>query len=122
MGTDTKAYAGQIYKDLGCSEHQTLSFIQEVLEDIQLFDRKQRDYGPQNIATFMEKGVLVRANDKMARLVNLLWTLPGSIQVIMEGEELKPIAVANESIEDSWRDLSVYGVIARLCRKGLWNS
>lgn len=26
----------------------------------------------------------------------------------------------NESIEDSWKDLSIYSTIARLCRKGLW--
>ena len=26
----------------------------------------------------------------------------------------------NESIDDSWKDSSIYGVIARLCRRGLW--
>ncbi len=101
-----------LHDQLECTEGQTKAFIQEVLADIQLFDRKQRDYGPKNISTFMEQGVLVRANDKMARLVNLLWNR----------EPVTDPIPFNESIEDSWRDLSVYGVIARLCRKGLWQS
>ena len=75
------------------------------LEDIVTFDRKQHDYGSRNIGDFGEAGVLVRANDKMARLKNLSG---------------KAEAPTNESIEDSWKDLSVYGIIARLCRAGVW--
>ncbi len=108
MAYDEETLVQEIHTQLGCTEDQSLAFIQEVLYDISLFDQKQRDYGPRNIAAFEEKGVLVRAHDKMARLVNLIW--------LREGDP------TNESIEDSWRDLSVYGVIARLCRKGLWNS
>jgi len=99
----------KIFNFLSCTEQQTLSFIQEVLDDIKLFDEKQRDYGPGNIAAFGEIGVLVRANDKVARLINLLWTRPS--------HDEEP---TNESIKDSWQDLSVYGVIARLVRKGKW--
>lgn len=95
----------QLFESLGCTEEQTHSFIQEVLDDIVLFDQKQRDYGPTNISAFGEKGVLVRTNDKMARLINLVWS------------DKDP---TNESVEDSWRDLSVYGVIARLVRTGRW--
>lgn len=64
---------------------------------------KQHDYGHSNITDFGELGVLVRANDKMARLKNLLncSSIP-----------------KNESIEDSWRDLSNYGIIALLIRRG----
>ena len=94
-----------IFQDLKCTEPLTIEFIQQVLESITLFDKKQHDYGNTNIAAFGEKGVLVRANDKMARLINLS----------KEGERAN-----NESLDDSWRDLSIYGTIALMVRQGVW--
>ena len=94
-----------IFQDLQCTESLTVEFIQQVLENVRLFDKKQHDYGNANIAAFGEKGVLVRANDKMARLINL------------SKEDEK----ANyESLDDSWRDLSIYGTIALMVRQGVW--
>ena len=94
-----------IFQDLQCTEPLTVEFIQQVLESITLFDKKQHDYGNANISAFGEKGVLVRANDKMARLINLS----------KEGEKAN-----NESLDDSWRDLSIYGTIALMVRQGVW--
>jgi hypothetical protein len=74
------------------------------LENICLFDMKQRDYGSSNISGFGEFGVLVRMTDKMERLKNL-WKME------------KP---KNESIDDSYVDLSNYALIALLVRKGIW--
>ena len=88
---------------LGLTEPLSREFIRVALEDIKTFDSKQHDYGSENIAAFGELGVLVRANDKMARLRNLAERAP-----------------ENESVADSWRDLSVYGVIARMVRAGVW--
>jgi len=95
----------RIFKELDCSEVVTVAFINEILQDIKLFDKKQHDYGSRNISDFGEKGVLVRVNDKLSRLKNLIW-----------GDK----DPANESINDSWTDMSVYGVIARLVRNGKW--
>ena len=92
-----------LFHDLGLTEEISKEFIKIALSDIRLFDRKQRDYGSRNISDFGEHGVLVRANDKIARLKNL---------------QGKP--ASNEAVEDSWADLSVYGVIARMCRAGTW--
>jgi hypothetical protein len=79
--------------------------LEIAIKNIQLLDSKQKDYGSQNIAAFGEFGVLVRAWDKVSRLRNLL----GNVQ-----------SPANESIEDSWLDLSNYAIIAALCRRGEW--
>ena len=95
---------GALFEALGCTEPLTLRFISMVLSDVALFDRKQHDYGSANIAEFGLEGVLVRANDKLARLKNL---------------RHKP-AAKNEAVEDSWADLSVYRVIARLCMAWEW--
>ena len=97
-----------IYKELGCQEIQTKFIIQKFLEDMKLFDKKQHDYGPQNIAKFGTTGVLVRSSDKLERLINLY-----------KREEEPEVA---EPITETWQDLSVYGAIARVCEDGEWLS
>ena len=77
--------------------------VNEVTSELkELMVRKQADYGHQNITDFGEYGVLVKANDKICRLKNLLGK-----------KEPK-----NESIEDSWIDLANYAIIALMLRKG----
>lgn len=98
---------GYIYNLLDCQEEQTKSIIVTMLGDIQLFDKKQHDYGPGNIAKFGEFGVLVRTNDKLERLINLN----------RRGDD-----PANESVMDTWQDLSVYGAIARVVKQNQWKS
>lgn len=95
-----------IFSTLHCSEDLTREYIKIVLSDIELFDRKQHDRGPENIARFGERGVLIRLADKQARLHKIVW----------DGVEPK----VSEPVEQEWADTSVYGVIARLCRAGVW--
>lgn len=64
---------------------------------------KQRDYGQGNILAFGEFGVLVRSSDKFERLKNLL----------KEGK-----APNNESIEDTWKDIAGYAILALMLRRG----
>ena len=62
--------------------------VDEVMGELrELMINKQRDYGHSNITDFGEYGVLVRLNDKVCRLKNLL------------GNKKEP---KNESIDDSW--------------------
>lgn len=92
---------------LNCQEPLTRAFILVSLENAILFDGKQRDYGPRNISGFGILGVLVRMNDKMERLKTLFGT----------GKRRKP---KNESIQDTLRDISNYGVIGYMVEKGVW--
>lgn len=89
--------------------------IQE--EHYRLFCEKQMDYGPGNIAMGTDlksdedkslslKGITVRMNDKVQRLVNL--TLRHS-----RGPQ-------NESLLDSFKDTGVYCTIAILVSRGIW--
>lgn len=80
-------------------------FIDVTLDNMQLFLEKHHDYGPHNIAAFGELGVLIRMNDKYSRLLNL----------IPKGVEAK-----FESLEDTWRDMSIYSTIALMCRTEKW--
>ena len=99
--------ACSIYDILECQEEQTKYIILTMLDDIKLFDKKQHDYGPGNIAKFGEFGVLVRTNDKLERLINL---------------NKRGDTPANESVMDTWQDLSVYGAIARVVKQAQWKS
>jgi len=74
-------------------------------ENVQLADRKQQDYGPNNILYSGEMGIIVRCQDKLCRLKHMLEKNGG---------------VQNESIEDSYRDLANYALIGILLRRGDW--
>jgi len=86
------------------------------IEQYLIFLKKQNDYGPANIAmnTQLESeqdiklsltGLTVRLNDKISRLVNLI---------------LRKNKAQNESIEDTFLDVSVYGTISRIVMRGKW--
>jgi len=66
---------------------------------LELMFKKQHDYGHGNIMKFGEFGVLVRINDKIARLQNLY----------IRGDDPQ-----NESLIDSWIDLFNYSIISLL--------
>jgi hypothetical protein len=77
--------------------------VEAVMGELEhLMISKQKDYGPGNIMSFGEFGVLVRVNDKIERLKNLL----------KEGKTPK-----NESVEDSWKDIANYAIIALMLRR-----
>lgn len=78
--------------------------------------RKNHDYGTGNIAMgtalatqedvqLALTGIIIRANDKIQRLINL----------VVKGHQ-----PANEAIADSFIDLANYGVIALLVSRGAW--
>ena len=93
-------------------EFQRLQF-----EQWNLFCKKQMDYGPSNIAmgtslnTPEEKrlskiGLIVRINDKVQRLINL---------VVKNNREAQ-----NEPTIDAFKDLACYGIIAQIVDSGKW--
>jgi hypothetical protein len=70
---------------------------------------KHRDYGPKNISDSPGgpiNGLRVRMHDKMARINNLTTTHD------------KPF---HEPLEDSFKDLANYGIIALLVLRGKWD-
>lgn len=82
-------------------------FLKIALENVLLMDAKQQDYGSKNISDFGKFGVLVRMNDKLQRIKNIFGT----------GKRKK---VKNESLQDSFRDLSNYAIIFIMLDNGNW--
>ena len=73
---------------------------------------KQTDYGPRNILDCGQVGVVIRANDKLARLRNLYG--------ITDGTFVKK-AGKNESVDDSFVDLANYAIIALMLRNNVFD-
>ena len=83
-----------------------------------LFCKKQSDYGPSNIAVGTQlvteeeinlslTGLWFRMNDKIQRLKNML--MSGRVS-----------AVKDEPIEDSFMDVSIYGIMAMVVKNDKW--
>ena len=81
-------------------------FLHRALENAKLMDNKQKDYGSKNISSFGTFGVVVRMNDKFERIKNLF--------------KNKRKRAVNESIKDSFRDLSNYAIIALMLEQNEW--
>jgi hypothetical protein len=83
-------------------------FLDEAFEEIskemlETFIKKHKDYGKGNILDTGDLGIAFRVNDKLTRLKNLLTN------------KKKPV---NESMEESWMDISVYAIIAVMYLRG----
>tara|TARA_B100000287_G_C20306229_1_gene651953 strand:+ start:239 stop:622 length:384 start_codon:yes stop_codon:yes gene_type:complete len=97
---------------------ETANEFKEIQEEQYLtFCKKQMDYGPSNISMGTGVGgqvnkklattaLVVRINDKVQRLLNL---------VVNNDREAQ-----NEPTEDAFKDLSVYGIIAQIVNNGKW--
>ena len=108
---DAISYIEEQYPETA-KEFQRLQF-----EQYHLFCKKQMDYGPTNISmgtplnTDSEKrlslvGLIVRINDKVQRLLNLM---------VRNNREAQ-----NEPSIDAFKDLACYGIIAQIVQNGKW--
>lgn len=69
--------------------------------------RKQKDYGPENIARFGDVGLLIRMHDKIARLENILERSNNDFNTAVLIN-----AVSDETIIDTLVDIIGYSAIA----------
>ncbi|MBF93359.1 MAG: hypothetical protein CMB78_06255 [Euryarchaeota archaeon] len=122
----SKYKKGDLYKG---SKDKAIAYIEEhypetakefqqiQFEQWHTFCKKQMDYGPSNISMGTslvsedEKrlslvGLIVRINDKIQRLMNL---------IVKHNREAQ-----NEPTIDAFKDLSVYGIIAQIVQNGKW--
>lgn len=83
-------------------------YLEEAFEEIcktlkNVFVKKHKDYGKDNILEMGELGVAFRETEKVSRLKHLL------------REDREP---QYESMEENWIDVAVYAVIAIMLRRG----
>lgn len=105
------AYCEEHYPDT-CKEFRDIMTEQYIM-----FCKKQKNYGPSNISvgTNLETeddiklsttGLWFRVNDKVQRLKQLV--------VLGHNDEV------GESIDDTFQDLSIYGIIAQIVKRRKW--
>lgn len=79
------------------------AFERVTAELLTMFLKKHKDYGKGNILSVKELGIAMRISEKIERIKHIL--IQGSVP-------------ANESIDETWTDVAVYAVIAKLVRSG----
>lgn len=79
------------------------AFAQVNDELLQMFLKKHKDYGKGNILANGELGIAMRIAEKVERIKHLL---------------VSNQTPSNESIDETWIDIAVYGVIGVLYRRG----
>ena len=95
----------------------TAEFKRIMFTQYELFCLKQSNYGPDNISVGSKletpdevkvslTGLWFRMNDKIQRLKQLV--------VLNKKDNI------GESVEDTYQDLSVYGIIAQIVKNGKW--
>ena len=95
----------------------TSEFKRIMFTQYELFCLKQSNYGPDNISVGSRletpdevkvslTGLWFRMNDKIQRLKQLI--------VLNKKDNI------GESVEDTYQDLSVYGIIAQIVKNGKW--
>lgn len=99
-------FQDELHSRLGLKTQAAKEFLNIALENCILMDRKQLDYGSKNISDFGMIGVIIRMNDKFQRIKNLV--------------ENRRKASVNESIRDTFRDVSNYAIIALLLDNKRW--
>ena len=86
-------------------------------EQYETFCKKQMDYGPSNIS--MGTGVGTTVNTKLATTA-LVVRINDKVQRLLNLTVANDRAAQNEPVEDAFKDLSVYGIIAQIVRNGKW--
>jgi hypothetical protein len=95
----------------------TAEYLRIIMEGYETFCSKQSNYGPGNISV----GTTLQTDeDKKLSLTGLWFRMNDKIQRLKQLVVLGKQDNVGEAIDDTYQDLSVYGVIAQLVSRGKW--
>jgi hypothetical protein len=95
----------------------TDEFKRLMFTQYELFCLKQSNYGPNNISVGTN---LETVEDKKLSLTGLWFRMNDKIQRLKQLVVLSKEDSVGESVEDTFQDLSVYGIIAQIVSNGKW--
>jgi hypothetical protein len=95
----------------------TKEYLNIIMEGYETFCSKQSNYGPHNISVGTS---LETTDDKKLSLTGLWFRMNDKIQRLKQLVVLGKQDNVGEAIDDTYQDLSVYGVIAQLVSRGKW--
>ena len=95
----------------------TAEFRKLQREQYELFLHKQHDYGPGNISV----GTMLQTEDEVHLSLTGLWfRMNDKIQRLKQLVVLGQPDEVGENIQDTYEDMSVYGVIAQIVQRKKW--
>jgi len=103
-----------------CEEHypETCAEFKRIMhEQYELFCKKHMNYGPSNISVGT---TLQHPDDIKLSLTGLWFRMRDKIQRLKQLVVLGHADMVGEAQEDTFRDLSVYSIIAQLVSNGKW--
>ena len=95
----------------------TKEYLTIMYEQYEIFCAKQSNYGPSNISV----GTALQTDEDVRLSLTGLW-----FRINDKVQRLKQLVVlgkkdnVGEAIDDTFQDLSVYGIIAQLVKRGKW--
>ena len=95
----------------------TTEFKRIMFTQYELFCLKQSNYGPDNISVGSD---LVKEEDRNVALTGLWFRMNDKVQRLKQLVVLGKKDNVGEKSEDTFQDLSVYGIIAQLVANGKW--
>ena len=97
---------------------ETTDEFKKILDEMyETFCKKQRNYGPGNISV----GTDLKSDDDIKlSLVGLWFRMNDKVQRLKQLVVLGQPDEVGESLQDTYADLSVYGIIAQLVQNGKW--
>ena len=95
----------------------THEFKRIMFTQYELFCLKQSNYGPDNISVGSD---LKKEDDRKVALTGLWFRMNDKVQRLKQLVVLGKKDNVGEACEDTFQDLSVYGIIAQLVASGKW--
>jgi len=95
----------------------TEEFWKICYEQYETFCLKQSNYGPGNISVGTS---LFTTEDIKLSLIGLFFRMNDKIQRVKQLVVLGKNDNVGEAVDDTFQDLSVYGVIAQIVKRGKW--
>jgi hypothetical protein len=95
----------------------TAEFKRIQKEQYELFCAKQKNYGPGNISVGTS---LSTPDDIRLSLTGLFFRINDKVQRVKQMVVFGSVDAVGESVEDTFKDLSVYGIIAQIVKNGKW--
>ena len=95
----------------------TTEFKRIMFTQYELFCLKQSNYGPDNISVGSD---LKKEEDRNVALTGLWFRMNDKVQRLKQLVVLGKKDNVGEASEDTFQDLSVYGIIAQLVASGKW--
>lgn len=95
----------------------TAEYLKICMEQYETFCKKQSNYGPSNISV----GTALQTEDDVRLSLTGLWfRINDKIQRLKQLIVLGKQDNVGEAVDDTFQDLSVYGIIAQLVKRGKW--